>query len=41
MDPKFYVYILASSNYGTLYIGMTSDLIRRVQEHREHPDSKS
>jgi len=41
MDPKFYVYILASSNYGTLYIGMTSDLIRRVHEHREHADSKS
>ena len=35
MDETFYVYILASEKLGTLYIGYTSDLARRVYEHRE------
>jgi putative endonuclease len=30
-----YVYILASKRYGTLYIGVTSDLVKRVWQHRE------
>lgn len=30
-----YVYILASKPNGVLYIGVTSDLIKRVFEHRE------
>ena len=31
----YYVYILASRPRGTLYIGMTGDLRRRIHEHRE------
>lgn len=30
------VYILASHYQGTLYIGVTSDLIARIWQHREH-----
>jgi putative endonuclease len=30
----FYVYMLASKPYGTLYTGATSDLARRVWEHK-------
>ncbi|CAH0497351.1 hypothetical protein NVSP9465_02410 [Novosphingobium sp. CECT 9465] len=29
------VYILASGHYGTLYIGVTSDLMKRLWQHRE------
>ncbi len=35
MDKAFFVYILASREGGTLYIGVTSDLAGRVHTHRE------
>ena len=34
----YYVYILASDTNYSVYIGVTSNLIRRVYEHREHLD---
>ena len=35
MDKHYYVYILASKRNGTLYVGVTSSLIKRIWEHKE------
>ncbi len=35
MEKTFYVYILASKRNGTLYTGVTSDLVARVHQHKE------
>ena len=35
MRKQFFVCILASGKHGTLYIGVTSDLVRRVYEHKQ------
>lgn len=34
MGKRFYVYVLASARTGTLYVGVTSDLAKRVWEHK-------
>ena len=34
MKEDFYIYILASQRRGTLYIGVTSDLVKRAYEHK-------
>ncbi|MFG1180892.1 GIY-YIG nuclease family protein [Xanthobacter versatilis] len=34
MERRYFVYLLASKPRGTLYVGVTNDLTRRVFEHR-------
>jgi putative endonuclease len=32
----FFVYMMASAKRGTIYIGVTSDLLSRVRQHKDH-----
>lgn len=34
MPRPGFVYILTNKKYGTLYVGVTSDLARRIEEHK-------
>ncbi len=34
-DKKSYIYILFSSRNGTLYVGVTNNLIKRVAQHKD------
>jgi putative endonuclease len=31
-----YVYLLSSRKHGTLYLGITKDILRRVHQHKAH-----
>ena len=34
MNDQYYVYIITNKPYGTLYTGVTSNLIKRTYEHK-------
>lgn len=36
MDKQYYVYILASGRNGTLYVGVTGDIQKRICEHKHN-----
>jgi predicted GIY-YIG superfamily endonuclease len=38
---SYFVYILASGHHGTLYIGVTNNIWRRMAQHRAGKGSKS
>ena len=35
MQKQFYVYILTNKTNGTLYIGVSNDIVRRIYEHKQ------
>lgn len=36
MEKDFYVYIMASKKNGTLYVGVTSNLVKRIYQHKNN-----
>ncbi len=36
MDKSYFVYIMASKKNGTLYVGVTSNLVKRIYEHKNN-----
>ncbi len=34
MDKRFYVYIVANKPRGVLYIGVTNNIVHRVEQHK-------
>ncbi|ASP33617.1 GIY-YIG nuclease family protein [Labrenzia sp. VG12] len=40
LDQQYYVYLLASKLGGTLYVGVTNNLVERVSAHRDGIGSK-
>ncbi len=36
VEQTYFVYLLASRRNGTLYVGVTNDLIQRVAQHKAH-----
>ena len=40
-DFRFFVYIMTNAKNGTLYVGMSNDIVRRIYEHKNKtiPDS--
>lgn len=40
MHASYFVYILASAKNGTLYTGITDNLQRRIQEHKDGSGSR-
>ena len=36
MENTYYVYMLASGFNGTIYVGVTNNLVHRVAQHRAH-----
>ena len=36
MNKQYYIYLLANKKNGTLYTGITNDLLRRIYEHKKN-----
>ena len=40
MSKTYWVYIMSNKKHGTLYVGVTNDLAKRIGEHREGQGSE-